>query len=204
MIGPLAGDDIGGQRHPQGIENRLHQFHLRQVGTVILAVAELEQPVLGHGRVHTGAGAIHVDPFGMQCIDPHHVLIQPRFERHPPRIVTQQVQDNLEPVISEIQRLYRLSRAAPQGPSPVVHPGLDVIQPMVALGQDRAEPDHRDPAEAEPLPVAVSGKVRVQQRWQVHALHLCQQQRNIVDALRDDGMYVVHAQSRRNLGYLQI
>ena len=94
IIGPLAGDDIGGQRHPQGIENRLHHFHLRQVGTVILAVAELEQPVLGHGRVHTGAGAIDVDPFGMQCIDPHHVLIQPRFERHPPRIVTQQVQDN--------------------------------------------------------------------------------------------------------------
>lgn len=102
---------------------------------------------------------------------------------------------NLESVSSEIQPLHSLSRATPQGPQPVVHPGLDVIETMVTLGQNRAEPDHRDPAQAEALPVAVGGKGRVQQRWQAHALHLLQQQRNIVDSLRDDGVYVVHAQS---------
>ncbi len=45
----------------------------------------------------------------------------------------------------------------------------------------------------------------VSQRRQTHPLHLLQQQRNVVDSLRDDVRYLIHAQSLAQSGiYLQI
>src|SRR5256885_16223573 len=45
----------------------------------------------------------------------------------------------------------------------------------------------------------------VNQRRQLHPLHLFEQQRNVVDALRDDVGYLIHAQSLAQSGiYLQI
>src|SRR5438309_6840756 len=45
----------------------------------------------------------------------------------------------------------------------------------------------------------------VNQRRQLHPLHLFEQQRNVVDALRDDVGYLMHAQSLAQSGiYLQI
>src|SRR5213082_1479865 len=45
----------------------------------------------------------------------------------------------------------------------------------------------------------------VNQRRQLHPLHLFEQQRNVVDALRDDVRYLIHAQSLAQSGiYLQI
>ncbi len=45
----------------------------------------------------------------------------------------------------------------------------------------------------------------VSQRRQTHPLHLLQQQRNVVDSLRDDVRYLMHAQSLAQSGiYLQI
>src|SRR5256885_12895215 len=45
----------------------------------------------------------------------------------------------------------------------------------------------------------------VNQRRQLHPLHLFEQQRNVVDALRDDVGYLVHSQSLAQFGiYLQI
>jgi hypothetical protein len=42
VIGVLARHHIGSHRHPQRIENRLHHFDLRQIRTVILAMAKLK------------------------------------------------------------------------------------------------------------------------------------------------------------------
>ena len=42
IIGALARHYIGGERHPQGIENRLHHFDLRQVGTMVFTMAKLK------------------------------------------------------------------------------------------------------------------------------------------------------------------
>src|SRR2546423_5601246 len=45
----------------------------------------------------------------------------------------------------------------------------------------------------------------VNQRRQLHPLHLFEQQRNVVDSLRDDVRYLIHAQSLAQSGiYLQI
>jgi hypothetical protein len=42
IISPLARHYIGGQGHPQRIENRLHHFDLRQIRAIILAMAKLK------------------------------------------------------------------------------------------------------------------------------------------------------------------
>ena len=42
IIGALARHYIGGERHPQGIENRLHHFDLGQIRAIILAMAKLK------------------------------------------------------------------------------------------------------------------------------------------------------------------
>ena len=45
----------------------------------------------------------------------------------------------------------------------------------------------------------------IEQRRQTHPLHLLDQQRNVIDALRDDVGYLVHPQSLAQSGiYLQI
>ena len=47
---------------------------------------------------------------------------------------------------------------------------------MIAPRQNGAEPDGADPTQTESIPVAVSGKMGVNQRRQVHPLHLFEQQ----------------------------
>ena len=76
---------------------------------------------------------------------------------------------------------------------------------VITPRQNRAEPDCREPAQAEPLPVTMRRKVGVSQRRQTHPLHLLQSQRHVVDSLRDHVRYGIHAQSLAQSGiYLQI
>jgi hypothetical protein len=49
-----------------------------------------------------------------------------------------------------------------------------------------AQPDDAHPSQAQPFSIPVGGNVLVQQIGQVHALHRCQQQWDIVDAF---GLY---------------
>src|SRR5262249_29949819 len=65
--------------------------------------------------------------------------------------------------------------------------------------------DGTHPTQAETLPVAMGGKVVVDQRREIHPLHLLKQQGNVVDALGDDVLEVVHPQSlTQSPIYLQI
>src|SRR5437879_855650 len=82
--------------------------------------------------------------------------------------------------------------------------------PQWARELQRGKPRHscrggRPPAHAEALPVAMGGKVLVHPPRETHPLHLFQQQRNVVDTLRDNVLYLIHAQSLTQSGvYLQI
>src|SRR4030095_1684662 len=76
---------------------------------------------------------------------------------------------------------------------------------VVTPGHNGTEPDGAHPAHAETCPVAMGGEMVIEQRRQTHPLHLLDQQRNVVDALRDDVGYLIHAQSLAQSGiYLQI
>src|SRR6266851_1345183 len=205
VIGSRTRHHIRGQRHSQGIQNGLHHFDLRQVRAIILAVAKLEEASFRHHSIGTGAGAIDMHPFGGEVIHPHRVLIQGRLKSSPPRVITQVPQHDFESVIGEIDASDRLSGRDPQGPKPLRHPGFNMHHAVVTPGQHGAEPDRAHPAQTETCPVAVGGKMVIEQRRQTHPLHLFDQQRNVVDALRDDVGYLIHAQSLAQSGiYLQI
>jgi hypothetical protein len=66
---------------------------------------------------------------------------------------------------------------------------------VIASRQNGTEPDDADPAQTEPIPVAVSRKMRVYQRRQLHPLHVFEEQRNVVDAFGDNILDVMHTQS---------
>jgi len=77
--------------------------------------------------------------------------------------------------------------------------------PVVTTGHNGTEPERAHPAQAEPLPVAVGGKMVVSQRRETHPLHLLKQQRDVVNALCDEVGYLIHAQSlAQSAIYLQI
>src|SRR5712692_6676677 len=89
------------------------------------------------------------------------VLVQRRFKGGPPRVVTQTAQHDFKPVIGEIEALDVLACRGPQRPQPVAHPRFDMHKAVINPRQNRAEPDGREPAQAEPLPVTMRRKVGV-------------------------------------------
>jgi hypothetical protein len=205
IIGPLTRHPIRGERHPQGVQNGLHDCDLRQVGALLLAVAKLEQASFTHRGVHAGAGTIDLHPCGSPVIYPHRMLMQGRLKGSPPRVITQAPQHTCEPVIGEIDSWEGVSGRRSQRVKSLGDPGFARHHAVVTPGQNRAEPDRAHPAQAETGPVAVGGKMGVSQRRQTHPLHLLKQQRNVVDALCDDSRYLMHAQSLAQSGiYLQI
>src|SRR6266571_8248998 len=81
VVGRLAGDDRRRQRPAEGVEHRYGDVHLRQIGAMILAVSQLEQPF---GR-HVGPRRRHVDAHdaALQVIDAHDGLVEVAFKRAP-------------------------------------------------------------------------------------------------------------------------
>ncbi len=51
-------------------------------------------------------------------------------------------------------------------------PGLHVVHAMIPFREHMGQPDHRDAAQTQPLPVAVRREMCIQQRCQAHALHM--------------------------------
>ncbi|MFI5337800.1 MAG: hypothetical protein ACHQ5A_13515 [Opitutales bacterium] len=98
-------------------------------------------------------------------------------------VVRQGPQDRREPIIGEIEPVDELAGALSQRGQVRQGPRLDLVEPMVALGEQMGEPERRGPAEAEPEPVAVDGKVPIQQLADPHPFHLGQEEREVVDPL---------------------
>ena len=92
-------------------------------------------------------------------------------------VVGQGAQDRREPIVGEIEPVDELGGTLPQRGQVGRGPRLDLVEAMVACGEQVGEPERRRPAEAEPEPVAVDGKVPVQQFADPHPLHLGQEER---------------------------
>jgi hypothetical protein len=179
----IAGDHEGGQRQPEGVEGGQGDLHLRLIGTAILAVAELEQPVGGDELLAAGGG--HIEPHGRrpEVIDAQQAAGEGAFQGGPVVIIGQRPQDCSEAVVGQVEPVDGLAGALAQGGQVRHGPRLDLVEAVVALGEQMGEPERRGPAEAEPEPVAVDGTVPIQQLADPHALHLGQQQREVVDPL---------------------
>jgi hypothetical protein len=75
---------------------------------------------------------------------------------------------------------------------PLFGPGGDVVEPMVALGEDMGQPEHAHPPQAQAHPVAMGGNMCVQPGLEPPALQMGQSQGKIIDAFRRQGQGLGH------------
>ena len=193
--GPLPCDHLRGARHAQRIASRLPPLHVRQGRAIGVALATRTEPVRAHGGVGTGAGALPVPPCGAPRRDPPGVRMAGRGTGAPPEGSMHPAPHHCEPSSGTIAARDGVPRRGPQRPQAVPDPGFDVYQSRLTPGHNGAEPDRADPAQAEALPGAVGGTMVVEQGGKTQPLPLLQYERHSVHSLRDDGRYLVHAQS---------
>jgi hypothetical protein len=72
----VAADHCRRQRQPQRIEHREIDLQLQQVRVMILAVAELKQPLFGHPPIVFGRRCINPHPLRAQIIDAQRMLTE--------------------------------------------------------------------------------------------------------------------------------
>ena len=156
---------------------------------------QLEQPLFGHPPVAAGCGTIETDALRPQVVHPQQPLVQCAFKGPPVLIITQCLQEARQPVVAHVQGVDELPGAPTQRMESLLRPGLDMVQPMVGLRQNMRQPKHTHPAQAEARPVAVGGKVLVQQGLYPHALQLGQQQGDVIDTFTHDGKWLAHPES---------
>ena len=131
---------------------------------MILAMATLKQSLFTDTRLCTRACAIDVDSLSWQGIDADQMLIERRCKRRPMGVITEETQDNFEPIIAKLLSPHHLPRDAAQRALSLSHPGLDMDEPVVTSRENRAQPDGRHSTEGETLPVAMGRKMGVKQR----------------------------------------
>jgi hypothetical protein len=68
-------------------------------------------------------------------------------------------------------------------------------EPVVSSRENGAQPDRCDSPYAETLPVTMSREMVVKKPRSSHPVHLRQQQRDVIDTLSDDALYLIHPQS---------
>ena len=195
VIGPFAREHLGGQRQAQRVQRRQHDLELPQVRSMVLAMSQLQQAVLTHGPITAGGCRVQAHAVGVQVIHPHQVPRQFLLECPPVLIVAQVLQDISQSVITQIAHLQRGVATASQRFQATLRPGLHAIHPMVGLREHMGQPDRGHLPQAQPLAVAVRREVGIQQAGYAHALHLGQQQREIVYPLRPNRQWFIHLTS---------
>jgi hypothetical protein len=154
---------------------------------MVFARPNLEQPVCRDAPVTADGRTIQTDARGLQVVHAQHVLIQSPLKGTPARIVAHGLQHGGQAVVADIQRVHRLPGTLPQCVEALSGPGCHMVQPMIRLGQDMGQPHHGHPAEAEVHPVAMGGKMLVQQGLHPHAVELGHQSGDVIDAFTDNG-----------------
>lgn len=158
-------------------------------------MAQLEQSLPGHPPIPARRGAIDPHPFRLQLVHSHDPLGQGRFEVLPLLVIAEGIQHSTQSVIAPFLLANRLSAALLQRVLPRGYPGLDLIHPVVSLGQNVCQPDGCGQAQAASLPIAMGLKVGIQQFCYPHSVALRQQHWNIVHPFCRHGKLFCHTVS---------
>ena len=191
----FSSDYLGDHWHPQRVQRGQDHFDLRQVRTVILAVPKLKQTIFGHLPIPTGGCAVNAHTAWLQIVDPDGALVQRRLKFCPTRIVTQQIETDRQPIITEIQVANRLIQTTTQGLNPFGRPVLYSVQSVVRFRQNVAQPPGDRLAQADPLPVAMGHKVRINQFGHAHMILGGDQYWNIVYSFCGYVKFFIHTVS---------
>jgi hypothetical protein len=168
---------------------------------VVFTLATLQQSVVTDQRMSTDGGTIDMHPRAGQIVHAEGVLIQGACKLRPSGIVAQMPQDAFQPIVTHIGPLDGLPGHRAKRHEAIGYPRFNMDEAVIASGHNGAEAQGADPARTEALPVAMRGKMVVNQRRQMHLLHLLKQEWNIVDAFCDDVLDVVHIQSLTHLRF---
>ncbi len=162
---------------------------------MVFAVAQLEQSLLRHRPMPARRGAIDPHPFRLQVVHSYNPLVQGRFEVLPLLLIAESVQHNTQAVITPFLAANRLSATVLQRVQPRGCPGVDLIHPVVTLGQNVRQPDGCGQAQTCSRPIAMGLKVGIQQFCYPHSVALRQQHRNIVHSFCRNGKLFCHTES---------
>jgi len=186
IVGLFATNDGRSQRQSERIERRNTDFQLRQIGTMILAVAELQQPVGRDLAVRFGRRHVESNQFVMQIVDAQDMLVERIFKCPPAFVVAQIIERLSQSVIGEIGLAEGHAQPGAQGLQAGRRPGPEMAQAVIALRQNKDQPDGDEVAQTQTHPVAVRRETLINEFRYTHLAQLGEQQRNVVNTFTFD------------------
>src|SRR5512135_132685 len=104
---------------PNGSKADSITLPLRQVGTVVFAVPQLEQPLFRHRPIPADRGTVNPHSFGLEVVDPDELLVQRRLKLLPLLLIAQRIQHQGQAVIAKAPLTYLLPGADGQRLDPM-------------------------------------------------------------------------------------
>ena len=171
VVGRVPGHDGRGQRRAQRVEDGGRDFELGPVG-VVLAVAELQQPLLGQDlSVGVGGSGVDADQVGGELVNTQGLLVEVPLQGAEGGAGAQPAEPVGEAVVVEIDGPDGFAQQGREGALMLGDPGLDVVEAVVPLGDEEEEPDGQDLARGErAFPVKRGREVAVQGGRQIQTL----------------------------------
>ena len=111
----------------------------------------------------------------------------------PAGVIAEQIQQMRQMIVAGIFPPGLRRKATADCQAMVFQPGFELVEPMIAFGQNIGQPKHAQLTGRQAPPVAVGRKVLVQQGVQLHVAHLGDQQGNIVNAFRSNRSVFGHS-----------
>jgi hypothetical protein len=173
--------DIAGQEQTGRLGHGGHELELSQVGTVVLAVPELQESVLGDGVIPTTGGGVESDPVDGQGIDVTVGLPEVGFQGLPGGRVGESLEDQGQAVVGELDGANRLAQECLEGVLESLGPGLDGRFAMVGVGEDVSDPDGDEPSIGESLVEGVGGIVTVEDLGEIELDEESEEQRHVIN-----------------------
>ena len=138
---------------------------------IVLAVAELQEPSVGEDiGVGVGGGGVDADEIGRELVDPDGLLVQIPFEDAEGVPGTESSEPVGQSVVVEGGGQNGFAQECGQGVPVLIHPGLDVVETVIALRDDEEQPDGQNLSRGErALPVPRDGAMAVHGGRQVQS-----------------------------------
>ena len=191
-IGTLARVDIAGDQVPRRLCRRRHSFQLWQVGTVVLAMAALHHPLVGHLMIAIARRAIQANPCQREFVHGHRRRPQGAFDRVPRLVITQTIQDAPQAIIAALHLTDRVAQQVCQGVRYAVRPGPHSRLAVIGLRQDVGQPAHGQLPIVQPLLQTVCPHMVVKDLSHMELVGQANDQGNIVDSFVSENKCLCH------------
>ena len=183
IVGGVAGRDVGRQEQSRGLGGGGPELELGQVGSMILTVPELHQPVVVGGVIARAGGGVEPDPLHREGGDVAVGAPEIGLEHVPRREIAESAEDQGQAVVVERDGPDGLSEERLEGPPEALDPRLDVRLAVVGLGEDGDDPDGDQPTVGEPLMERMRGEMAVEDLGQPKLAQEPQEHRHVIDPL---------------------